>query len=202
MSDDVFAVLDEDRESELRGEKAFKEQEPFSPALLVDVSIDKNFFGNNCLSIILVKPNSHGKYWHYDVEIIDKKTMDDLKKNEDEKSKKRLAGLNLSIRNVNIHLYELTGTDRKEPTAKAFEFLQTSLKEASLEVDIDFTPKPGPTYTNHYFKDIKCLGPKDLVNPSIIALIKDDLKKRKDAQTKKQQIEKPNQFYEEVVNKF
>ncbi len=201
MTDNIFAVLDEDRELELKGEKVTKEQTPFSPALLVDISIGKNNFDNNCLSMILVKPSELGKYYTYDIEITDKKVKDDLKKINDEKSKKRLVGLNISIMNINKHLYDLPGTSRTESTASALSLLQSALKEKAIEVEVDFIEKVVGTYTNYYFKDIKGINYKEPLNPSILSLIKTDLDQRREIQKKKKLTDKPNQFYEEVVNK-
>ncbi len=210
MSDNIFEALDEDRVSELNGEKAKKESEPFSPALIADISISKNYHGNNCLSVILVKKGSVGNYWQYDVQIPDKKALEEAKKifadsqNKDEEARKKITKANIEIKNLNQHLYDVPGTDRMEKTADALAYLQKALTEQSLEVDVNFTPqaKTGSNYTNHYFRDIKPLnagGPP--INPEVIALIKDDIARRKEFQLQKRKAEQPDQFEREEVQK-
>ncbi len=195
----IFELLDEDRESELKGEKVTKEQVPFSPALLVDVSIGQNFFGANCLDFVLVNPKELGKYFQYNVEVADRKVRDELKSKGDEKSKKRLIGINMSILGINKHLYELTGTAKTESLQSALGLLQAALKEKSIEVDIEFNENKGEKFTNYYFREIKGIGFRDPVSSKIVELIKEDIDQRKQASSKKKAIEKPNQYYEQVV---
>lgn len=201
MIDNIFDGLDEDRETELRGEKAKKEFDPFSPALLADVAIGKNYHGNNCLSIILVRPHAVGNYYVYDFEIKDKKSIEELKlKKDDEDAKRKLTKTNMDMRAINIHLYDLPGTERTQPTAHALNYLQKVLTEKTLEVDVNFTSKANGTFTNHFFKDIKSLNcTNSPINQKVIELIKEDIDKRRELQALKRKIEKPDQYTTEIV---
>lgn len=208
--DDIFDGLEDDRESELKGEKAKKEFEPFSPALLADIYVSKNFYENNCISVILVRPHAVGNYYTYDIEIKSKKAIEELKEKikknkeeniEDDEAQRQLTRANIDIKNINSHLYDLPGTERSESTAKALNYLQTALKEARLEVDVTFNSQQKGNFKNYFFHDIKSLNRTDNpVSPKVIDMIKEDIEKRKKAQILKRKIEKPDQYTVEVVD--